>query len=88
MSAFADLDFGHDEQLGMLRETVRTFSEREIAPLAADIDRDNRFPRELWPRLGELGLLGVTVSEEYGGPGLGYLAHCIAVEEISRIGDR
>jgi len=84
MSAFVSLDFGHDEQLDMLRDTVRSFSEREIAPLAADIDRDNRFPRELWPRLGELGLLGVTVSEEYGGPGLGYLAHCIAVEEISR----
>jgi isovaleryl-CoA dehydrogenase len=84
MGTFAGLSFDHGEQIDMLRETVRAFAAREIAPLAADIDRDNRFPRELWPKLGELGLLGVTVSEEYGGAGFGYLAHCIAVEEISR----
>jgi isovaleryl-CoA dehydrogenase len=84
MEAFPGLGFGHGDEIDMLRDTVRAFAAREIAPLAAEIDRDNRFPRELWPKLGELSLLGVTVAEEYGGPGLGYLAHCIAVEEISR----
>jgi isovaleryl-CoA dehydrogenase len=78
------LGFGHGETLDLLRETVRAFSRDHVAPIADEIDRTNRFPRELWPRLGELGLLGVTVSDEFGGAGLGYLAHCIAVEEISR----
>ncbi len=84
MADAGGLDFGHGETLDLLRETVRRFSRDQVAPLADEIDRTNRFPRELWPRLGELGLLGITVPEEFGGAGLGYLAHCIAVEEISR----
>jgi len=67
-----------------LRDAVRAFAQREIAPLAAETDRSDRFPAGLWPRLGELGVLGVTVEEEYGGSGMGYLAHMIAMEEISR----
>src|SRR5215468_8792230 len=68
----------------MLRTTVRGFAEDRIAPLAADIDRTDRFPVELWPDMGALGLHGITVEEEYGGAGMGYLAHCVAMEEISR----
>jgi len=79
-----DFDFGLGETLDMLRDTVRQFAEREIAPLAAQIDADNEFPRDLWPRLGELGLLGITVEEADGGVELGYLAHCVVMEEISR----
>jgi isovaleryl-CoA dehydrogenase len=67
-----------------LRETVRRFAEQRIAPLAGAIDRDNEFPRQLWPELGALGVLGVTVDEAYGGAAMGYLAHVIAMEEISR----
>ena len=78
------LDFGLGSDLDMLRDTVRAFSQNKIAPLAAEIDRANTFPRELWPQLGELGLLGITVEVELGGSGLGYLAHCVAMEEISR----
>jgi isovaleryl-CoA dehydrogenase len=78
------LDFGHGSEIDMLRDTVRGFAQNKIAPHAAEIDRANTFPRELWPQLGELGLLGITVEEEYGGAGLGYLAHCVAMEEISR----
>ena len=79
-----NFDFGHDETINMLRETVRQFSANEIAPRAAEIDETNEFPRDLWPKLGELGLLGMTVEEKDGGAGLGYLAHTIALEEISR----
>ena len=79
-----DFDFGLGEDLDALRATVAKFSSERIAPLAADVDRDNKFPRELWPELGELGLLGITVEEEFGGTGLGYLAHVLAMEEISR----
>jgi isovaleryl-CoA dehydrogenase len=78
------LDFGLGSEIDMLRDTVRAFSQDKIAPLAAEIDRSNTFPRALWPQLGELGLLGITVEEELGGSGLGYLAHCVAMEEISR----
>jgi isovaleryl-CoA dehydrogenase len=78
------LDFGLGSDIDMLRDTVRDFSQDKIAPLAAEIDRSNTFPRTLWPQLGELGLLGITVEEELGGSGLGYLAHCVAMEEISR----
>ncbi|WP_367606049.1 isovaleryl-CoA dehydrogenase [Legionella sp. W05-934-2] len=78
------LNLINDESLSLLRETVYQFAKNEIAPRAADIDRDNQFPNELWPKLGELGLLGITVSESYGGAGMGYLAHCIVMEEISR----
>ena len=67
-----------------IRETVHAFSQNEIAPRAAEIDRSNQFPRDLWPKMGALGLHGITVEEEYGGTGLGYLEHCIAVEEMSR----
>ena len=77
-------DFGFDETLNMLRDSVRQFSADEIAPRAAQIDASNEFPRDLWPKLGALGVLGVTVEEAYGGAGLGYLAHCIVMEEISR----
>jgi isovaleryl-CoA dehydrogenase len=79
-----DFDFGLGEDLDTLRATVAKFAAERIAPLAAGIDRDNRFPRELWPELGELGLLGITVEESLGGTGLGYLAHVVAMEEISR----
>ena len=68
----------------MLRETVRAFSENEIAPRAAEIDRTNTFPRDLWEPMGALGLHGITVEEEWGGAGLGYLEHCVAMEEVSR----
>ena len=78
------LGFGHGETLDLLRETVRAFARDHVATIAEEIDRENRFPRELWPRLGDLGLLGITVSEDFGGAGLGYLAHCIVVEELSR----
>ncbi|WP_440997766.1 isovaleryl-CoA dehydrogenase [Arhodomonas sp. SL1] len=78
------LNFGLGEEIAMLREAVRDFANREIAPQAAEIDATNRFPRELWPKLGELGLHGITVSEEYGGSDMGYLAHMVAMEEISR----
>ncbi|MEJ8568568.1 acyl-CoA dehydrogenase family protein [Wenzhouxiangellaceae bacterium CH-27] len=72
------------EDFELLRDTVRRFAEQEIAPRAAEIDASNTFPQELWPQLGELGLLGMTVDPEYGGSGLGYLAHVVALEEISR----
>ena len=72
------------EELDRLRESVRAFAEKEIAPRAEAIDRDNQFPLELWPLLGEMGLLGITIPEEYGGSGMGYLAHVVAMEEISR----
>ena len=79
-----EFDFGLGEDLDLLRETVRSFAADRIAPRAADIDGKNEFPRDLWPDLGELGLLGITVESEYGGSELGYLAHVIAMEEISR----
>ena len=77
-------DFGLGDTIDMLRDTVTQFARTEIAPRAAAIDAENEFPRDLWPKLGALGLLGITVEEEYGGAGLGYLAHCVAMEEISR----
>ena len=79
-----DFDFGLGEDIELLRETVRAFAADRIAPRAADIDASNEFPRDLWPELGELGLLGVTVDERFGGSGLGYLEHVVAMEEISR----
>jgi isovaleryl-CoA dehydrogenase len=78
------LNFDLGETIDMLRDTVQAFASDEIAPRAADIDRDNVFPSDLWSKFGELGLLGVTIEEEYGGAGLGYLAHVVAMEEISR----
>ena len=78
------LDFGHDETLDMLRDTVRAFAAAEIAPRAAAIDQANEFPADLWRKMGSLGVLGVTVAEEYGGTAMGYLAHMVDMEEISR----
>src|SRR5688500_3831052 len=77
-------DFGLGETIDILRETVRSFASTEIAPRAAEIDRTNDFPRDLWPQLGALGLLGITVEPELGGAGMGYLAHVVAMEELSR----
>ena len=79
-----EFDFGHGEELGLLRDTVRNFATDRIAPRAAAIDENNEYPADLWPELGALGLLGITVEETYGGSELGYLAHVIAMEEISR----
>src|SRR5271154_3907880 len=78
------LDFDLGPEIDMLRATVRDFAEDRVAPLAAEIDRTDRFPIELWPEMGALGLHGITVEEEYGGAGMGYLAHCVAMEELSR----
>ena len=80
----SSLNFDHGESLAMLRESVQDFARKEIAPRAAEIDRTNEFPPDLWPKLGKLGLLGITVEEDYGGSMMGYLAHIIAMEEISR----
>ena len=78
------LDFGLGEMTDAVRQSVRDFSEAEIAPRAEEIDRTDTFPRDLWPKLGALGLLGITIEEDYGGSGMGYLQHVVAVEEISR----
>jgi isovaleryl-CoA dehydrogenase len=81
---YPTLDFDLGETADQLRDTVRSFTADEIAPIAAEIDRTDRFPRELWPRMGALGLHGITVDEEFGGSGLGYLEHVVAMEEVSR----
>jgi isovaleryl-CoA dehydrogenase len=83
-NSYPMLDFDLGSDIEMLRDTTRSFAAAEIAPLAAEIDRTDEFPRQLWPKLGELGLHGVTVEEEYGGTDMGYLAHCVAMEEVSR----
>jgi len=82
--SYPGLNFNLGETADMLRQQVYNFAQKEIAPLAADIDRDNAFPRELWNKMGDMGLLGVTVEEQYGGAGMGYLEHVITMEEISR----
>jgi len=81
---YPSLNFDLGETADMIRDSVRAFAQNEIAPLAAEIDRTDRFPRQLLPKMGKLGLLGITVEEEWGGTGLGYLEHCVAMEEISR----
>src|SRR5947208_3695115 len=78
------LDHDLGPEIDMLRGSVRDFAEAKIAPIAAEIDKTDRFPVELWPEMGALGLHGITVEEEYGGAGMGYLAHCVAMEEVSR----
>jgi isovaleryl-CoA dehydrogenase len=83
-NAWTGFDFGLGEELDQLRQTVTGFAGDKIAPRAAEIDRSNAFPRDLWPQMGALGLLGITVEEEWGGAGMGYLAHCLAMEEVSR----
>lgn len=81
---YTSLNFGLDETIDMLRDQVRGFVDSEIAPRAEAIDRENLFPADMWRKLGDMGLLGITVPEEYGGADMGYLAHVIAIEEISR----
>jgi isovaleryl-CoA dehydrogenase len=83
-NSWTGFDFGLGEDLDRLRQSVAAFARDRIAPRAAEIDRSNTFPRDLWPQMGELGLLGITVEEEWGGTGMGYLAHCVAMEEVSR----
>src|SRR5690606_5241034 len=78
------LDFGQGEEIDSLREMIRRFAQEKIAPLAAGIDRSNEFPAHLWQELGALGLLGMTADPDFGGTGMGYLAHVVAMEEISR----
>ena len=81
---FPQLKFDLGEDIDMLRDSIAAFAANEIAPRAAEIDRSNQFPMDLWKKMGDLGILGITVPEEYGGAGMGYLAHCVAMEEISR----
>lgn len=83
-ATYSTLKFDHVEEIDMLRETLQQFCQAEIAPRADQIDRDNEFPADLWQKLGGLGLLGITIEESYGGSDMGYLAHCVAMEEISR----
>ncbi|MEH6562909.1 MAG: acyl-CoA dehydrogenase family protein, partial [Marinobacter sp.] len=83
-SQYSELNFGLGETIDMLRQQVNSFAATEIAPRAEEIDRSNEFPNELWKKFGDMGLLGITVDEAYGGSGMGYLAHVIAMEEISR----
>lgn len=83
-NSYPTLDFGLGETADMLRQSVRGFVDSELAPRADEIDKSNHFPRDLWTKFGDLGLHGITVEEEYGGSGLGYLEHCIAMEEVSR----
>jgi isovaleryl-CoA dehydrogenase len=83
-NTWTGFDFGLGEDLDQLRQSVSGFARDQIAPRAAEIDRSNEFPRDLWPQMGALGLLGITVEEEWGGAGMGYLAHCVAMEEVSR----
>jgi isovaleryl-CoA dehydrogenase len=83
-NSYVSMNFGLGETADQLRDTVRAFTADEITPLAADIDKSNEFPRQLWPKMGALGLHGITVEEEWGGSGLGYLEHCVAMEEVSR----
>src|SRR2546428_9183150 len=84
MFNFPALEFQHSKTIELLRTSVQKFAAREIAPRAGEIDHNNQFPADLWRKLGDMGLLGITVEEEFGGTNMGYLAHVIAMEEISR----
>src|SRR5712672_4092027 len=83
-NAMPPFDFGLGQTADALRDQVQRFAAEEVAPIAAELDKTDRFPRELWPKMGDLGLHGITVEEEYGGSGLGYLEHVVTVEELSR----
>ncbi|OYZ13497.1 MAG: acyl-CoA dehydrogenase, partial [Polaromonas sp. 16-63-31] len=85
MIELSPIDFGLDESTRMLRDSVRTFVQTELAPRAHAIEQANDFPADMWRKFGDMGLLGITVDEAYGGSGLGYLAHVVAMEEISRV---
>ncbi len=84
-SVYPCLDFDLGQDIDLLRDSVQQFVQRELAQRADSIDRDNQFPMDMWPKLGDMGLLGITISEEYGGSDMGYLAHVVAMEEISRV---
>ncbi|MEP6773762.1 MAG: acyl-CoA dehydrogenase family protein, partial [Polaromonas sp.] len=84
MTNMPGLNFQLGEDIDALRDAVREFAQAEIAPRAAEVDRNDQFPMDLWQKMGALGVLGITVGEEYGGANMGYLAHMIAMEEISR----
>jgi len=84
MPHYPSLNFGLGETIDMLRDSVSSFTKKQIAPIAAETDEKNLFPSHMWKKLGKLGVLGITAPEEYGGANLGYLAHCVAMEEISR----
>ncbi|MEL0039314.1 MAG: acyl-CoA dehydrogenase family protein, partial [Halieaceae bacterium] len=83
-TSYPTLNFGLGEEIDQLRDMVYQFCQKEVAPRAGDIDRDNTFPMDLWKKLGDLGLLGITASEEFGGSAMGYLAHSVVMEELSR----
>ena len=83
-TAYPSLNFNLGEDIDMLRDSLFQFCSAEIAPRAGQIDSSNEFPMDLWSKLGDMGLLGITVDEQYGGSGMGYVAHCVAMEEISR----
>ena len=85
MKSYPSLNFDLGETADLLRDTVKAFARSEIAPRAADIDRDNHFPMDLWRKMGDLGLHGITVSEEYGGAGLGYVAYGLIAREVERV---
>ena len=83
-NSIKDLDFGFSDDLHLLQESIKSFCDGEIAPLAQEIDKSNDFPNKLWKKMGSMGLLGITAEEKYGGSGLGYIEHVVAMEQVSR----